>query len=189
MARPRLGYLFFDLPSDHEVEGALATECDAIYALIQGRNDIASRVKLVRIASLERFMRHPRYQYDVQFVHLACHGTRHGIGMLGDTVRWRRAAEQIVRYLRPLRRNERRVICFSCCFSSDGVTATDDAFEEYFSGAYHFVEDEVPFSDSITVWSMFYLKKRLRNPHGAMTLVVCQSVYWKEYYCILSVLE
>ncbi len=116
MSKPKLGYLLFDLPSDHEVERAIATQCETIEAIISNRG-MQARVKRIRVASIERFMNYPTYRYGVQFVHLACHGGRRGIGMLGGIVGWGDVAKQIVKHLHPLKGGEQRVMCFSCCYS------------------------------------------------------------------------
>jgi hypothetical protein len=36
----------------------------------------------------------------------------------------------------------------------------------YFTAIYYFPEEKVGFSESVTVWSMFYLPKNLRYPHA-----------------------
>jgi hypothetical protein len=167
MSKPKLGYLLFDLPSDHEVERALATEYETIAAIISNRG-MHARVKRVPVASIERFMNYPTYRYGVQFVHLARHGGRQGIGMLGGVVGWGDVAKQIVKHLHPLKRREQRVMCFSCCHSFAGFKATKNQFSSYFTGAYHSTSETIPFAKAITTWTMFYLKKKLSNPHEAI---------------------
>jgi len=167
MSRPKLGYLLFDLPSDHEVEGALATECQTIEAIVHNQ-DLRARVKRVCVASRERFMKYPTYKYANQFVHLACHGGKSGIAMLGQEATWKEVATQVVRHMRPLSEGDQRVICFSCCYSLSGFRKTKSQFAPYFTGAYIFTEDNVAFAEAVTVWSMFYLKKRLSRPHEAI---------------------
>lgn len=171
MAKPQLGYLLFDLPGDHEVEAALATECKVIEALIHNMN-LKARVKRICVVSKDKFRRYPTYRYRVQFVHLACHGTDRGIGMLGGTMKWPDVAAQITRHLHKLKNGERRVMVFSCCHSEDGFYATESAFRDYFSAAYFFRTKTIPFSHAITIWAMFYLKKRLSKPHGAIVSMV-----------------
>jgi hypothetical protein len=119
MSKLKLGYLLFDLPSDHEIEGTLSTECQAIEAIVHNQG-MPARVKRICVASTERFMNHPTYKYGVQFVHLACHGGKRGIGMLGGNVAWSDVAKQVTRHLHPLATNEQRIICFSCCHSMAG---------------------------------------------------------------------
>ena len=137
MPKPKLGYLLFDLPSDHEVQGALATESKVIEALILNRGEKA-KVKRVCIASKEQFMECPTYKYKVQFVHLACHGGPHGIGLLGGEATWNEVSTRISRFLHPLTTDQQRVIVFSCCHSRDGYEATRGALSTYFTGAYYF---------------------------------------------------
>jgi len=167
MRKPRLGYLLFDLPGDHEIESALATECKVIESLIHTLQ-MKARIKRICVASTEKFKRYPTYRYRVQFVHLACHGGEHGIGLLGGTMKWKDVATQITRHLHPLKGDEQRVMVFSCCHSADGFRATKKRFTEYFTGAYYFSRETVPFAFAITIWSMFYLKKKLSKPHGAI---------------------
>ena len=167
MSKPKLGYLLFDLPSDHEIEGTLTTECQTIEAIIHN-NGMPARVKRICVASTERFMSYPTYKYSVQFVHLACHGGKKGIGMLGGHVAWKEVANQVTKHLQPLSTGKQRVICFSCCHSKEGFNQTRSALASYFTGAYLFAETEVPFAQTVTVWAMFYLKKQLTKPHEAI---------------------
>jgi hypothetical protein len=67
MAKRKMGYLIFDLPSNQEVEGSLSTECDTIQAIISNKG-MAAQVKRIKVASPERFMSYPTYKYQVQFV-------------------------------------------------------------------------------------------------------------------------
>lgn len=167
MPRKKLGYLLFDLPGDHEVEFALATECEIIESLIHNMS-MKARVKRICVASIEKFRTYPTYRYQVQFVHLACHGEKSGIWMLGGPMKWTDVALQITKHLHKLKSDEKRVMIFSCCHSEDGFKKTKSAFADYFTGAYYFKTEEIPFSHAITIWAMFYLKKKLSKPHGAI---------------------
>ena len=167
MSKPKLGYLLFDLPSDHEIEGALATECKVIESLIHNRG-LKARIKRVCVASKERFSKYPTYRYRVQFVHLACHGGKKGIGLLDGEMLWADVAKQITRHLHPLAAGRQRIMIFSCCHSKDGFDATKSELAPYFSGAYHFRAESIAFSKAITTWTMFYLKKKIENPHEAI---------------------
>jgi len=40
--------------------------------------------------------------------------------------------------------------------------------QDYFTAIYHFVPEEIGFSEAMTTWSMFYLKKNLSRPHSAI---------------------
>jgi hypothetical protein len=171
MAKKKMGYLIFDLPSDHEVEESLSTECDTIQAIISNKG-MSARIKRIKVASTERFKAYPTYKYQVQFVHLACHGGKTGIGMLGGNVKWADVAKQVTRHLKPLTTKQKRVMCFSCCFSKYGFNQTKNYFKDYFSGAYYFAEEKIAFSTSITTWSMFYLRKKISRPHGAIVKAI-----------------
>ena len=186
MSKPQLGYLLFDLPGDHEVEAALATECKVIEALIHNRN-MKARVKRICVASTEKFQKFPTYRYRVQFVHLACHGSKKGIGMLGGTMKWADVAAQITKHLHKLKDDQKRVMVFSCCHSSDGFQATKAALKEYFTAAYYFKREDLPFSHAITIWAMFYLKKRLSKPHGAIVEAI--NGFLREEILVFSTYE
>jgi hypothetical protein len=73
MARKKHGFLLFDLPSDHEVDGGLSTECDVIKSILHNRA-MGGRVKIIRATTKGTLDSLPRYHSKVQFVHLACHG-------------------------------------------------------------------------------------------------------------------
>ena len=167
MSKEKYGYLLFDLPGDHEIEGSLATECMVIEAIIHNMR-MKSRVKRICVASIDKFKSYPTYKYSVQFVHLACHGGKSGIGMLGGTLAWDKVARQVTRHLHSLEPEQQRVMVFSSCHSSDGFKATRDQFKDYFSAAYFFKPTKIPFAQAITTWSMFYLNKSLDKPHGAI---------------------
>lgn len=167
MARAKLSYLLFDLPGDHEVESAIATESKVIEAIIHNLA-MGARAKRVRVASRKSFTRIPTYRYGVQYVHLACHGGKKGISLLGGRVRWAEVGDQIVRHLHPLKKGEQRVMVFSCCYSREGYEGTKRQLSPYFSGAYYFKPKRIYFADAIAVWAMFYLEKRLDRPHRAI---------------------
>jgi hypothetical protein len=163
--RKKFGFLLFDLPSDHEVERSLSTECDVIAALIANRG-MASRAKTIRVASIDRLTSYPTYRYQVQFLHLACHGGKTGIGLLGGTMNWATVADQITKHLKPLGQGRQRVMCFSCCHSADGFLATKQKLTGYFTGAYYFSTERISFATAMTVWTMFYFRKKLDAPHA-----------------------
>lgn len=165
MARPKFEYLLFDLPSDHEVEHRLATESATIESVVHN-NGFGGRLKRVCMASKGRFLRKPNYKLDVSFIHLACHGSPSGIGLIGGSVPWGKAASVITSYLCPLASGQQRVMVFSCCHSTDGVTATSAALKPFVTGIYHVKKTEIPFATAITCWSMFYLKKDVAKPHA-----------------------
>lgn len=92
--------------------------------------------------------------------------------MLGGNLSWADAAKQITRHLHKLVDDQQRVMVFSCCHSKDGFEATKAVFKDYFTGAYYFNRENIPFAYAITVWGMFYLKKKLNKPHGAIVEAV-----------------
>jgi len=167
MAKSKIGYLLLDLPGAHEIEKGLSTECEVIESLINNRGS-GSRVKRIRIASIEGFGERSFNSNEVQFVHLACHANGNDIGFFQGGMAWRKVAERIRQYLRPLKAGSQRVMVFSCCHSAEGFVETKTEFAEYFSGAYYFCNEEVDFSTAITTWAMFYLVKRIKKPHRAI---------------------
>ncbi len=171
MTRPHLGYLLFDLPSDHEVEAGISTESMVIQSIIHNR-DSQAVVKRICVASVGKMKKCPTYKYNVQFVHLACHGGRRGIAMLGGSMAWGDAISQIKKYLNPLVGDEQRVIAFSCCHSCDGLSATRQDLTGYFTGAYYFRTKTISFARAITIWSMFYLKKGTSRPHSPIVQAI-----------------
>lgn len=173
MPKPKLGYLLFDLPSDHEVESALVTECEVIETLLHNKR-MGARVKRICVASTERLRRCPTFRYSVQFVHLACHGGKDGIEMLGGTMSWREVAMNITKHLNKLKDGQQRVMVFSCCHSEDGFEATRLFLKDHFTAAYHLAEEAVSFAKATTIWSMFYLKKNLEKPKGKITEAINQ---------------
>jgi hypothetical protein len=181
MARPKFEYLLFDLPSDHEVEQRLATESASIESIVHNKS-LGGRLKRVCVASKERFLKLPNHSYDVAFVHLACHGGVKGIGLLGGQVPWAQTASTISAYLRPLVPNQQRVMALSCCHSADGLAAVKTPLKPYFTGFYYFKEEEVGFATSVTVWSMFYLKKSISNPHAKIVADI-NNFLGKEVIC------
>jgi hypothetical protein len=162
--RKKHGFLLFDLPSDHEVEGTLSTECDVVKSIVWNRG-LGNRVKTIRATTPASFVAYPTYKFKVQYVHLACHGGSDGIGMIGGKVAWAKVAKQIKRHLQPLEKGKQRVFCISCCHSGDGFEKTVSEFSGYFSGAYHFKEDMIGFDIAMATWAMFYSKKTLGRPH------------------------
>jgi hypothetical protein len=171
MPRSKLGYLLFDLPSDHEVESSLTTECEMIETIIHNLS-MPTRVKRICVASTERFRKYPRYRLNVQFVHLAGHGSKKGVEMLGGKLKWAEVAKQVKRHLHKLLDGEKRVMVFSCCQSKEGFEATRNSLTGYFTGAYYFEQKRIAFSDAIAVWAMFYAKKRLAKPHARIVAAV-----------------
>lgn len=166
--RPKYGFLLFDCPSDHEIEGSLVTECEAIKAVLSNRK-LGSQLKILRCASTEAFDKLPQRIYPgIRFVHLGGHGSLNGLGLIGGHLSWDKVAQYIYSVLPNLNNGEQRVLTLSCCHSSTGAKKMKKKLTQYFTGIYYFVPDKIAFSTAITVWSMFYLKKKLDRPHKAV---------------------
>jgi hypothetical protein len=157
------GFLLFDLPSDHEVAASLSTECKVVEAILHNRG-LARRITRHRFTSRTKFRDHASTRLNVRFVHLAGHANEDGIGFLRGGMSWEKFAEHITGHLQPLD-DEQRVVVFSCCNSADGFNATKKIFRDYFTAAYLLNDEKVDFSDAITIWAMFYLKKTVEHPH------------------------
>lgn len=161
MSRPRYGYLLFDFPSDHEIDGVLSTECEVIKAVLAKRN-LGSRLKRCRCSSLASFMNLKLSQFKgVRFVHIGGHGSKEGLTFIGGSARWVDVASLLMQCLNPLQEGKKRVLTLSCCHSMQGMEILRKHLAGYFTGGYYFCQDSIDFSSAITVWSMFYLKKNL----------------------------
>ncbi len=165
--RKPLRYLLLDFPSDHEVDGSLATECSVINALLTN-NELGTRTKHFRLSSLASFKKLPNYSYDPKFVHVACHGGPKGIGLIGGWVPWQEFAKEMKAILQPLGTTHRRILTLSCCHSRTGATELKTHLTGYFTGIYHFTQKKVPFAQAFVVWTMFFLEKELKHPHEAI---------------------
>ena len=158
-------HLLIDLPSDHEVDDLLPTECDVIRSIVsnlgQGKN--VRHVRATRLASLRA--KQPRQPYrGVRFVHVAGHGDKSGAGLIGGTLRWSKLADELKGYCAPLARGEHRVLCLSCCHSATAVKKVRTSLRQWFTGYYFFSEKRVGFADTIAAWSVFYLQKDAMAP-------------------------
>lgn len=161
------GVLLLDCPADHEIDRRLTTECDTIAAILHGRK-LQSKLKHVRLSTPESLDEAKKnvHRYRVNYVHVAGHGSRDGIALVGGNVEWSDLAQTLTsKWVAPLRKSEQRVLCVSCCFSPNAVAAMKPSLSRYFTGCYYFRDCRVPFATAITVWSMFYLKKTLALPH------------------------
>lgn len=166
--RPKFGYFIFDCPSDHEVDGALVTESDAIRSVIWNKS-LGGRLKGLRLTTASSFLDAKERKYSgVRYVHLGGHGSPKGLDFIGGSVKWADVATKLIKFFPKLVQGEQRVLTLSCCYSKDGAQAMKAILKGHFTAIYHFKSDEVGFSRAMTVWSMFYLKKRLSKPHGAI---------------------
>jgi hypothetical protein len=162
-------FLFlFDLPSDHEVDENLVTECEVIRTVLANRG-FRSVVKATRISSMDRFKSEPWRPYpNIGYVHLAAHGRKRGIGLIDGRMRWTTLARRL-RIIAPrLAKDQKRVLVLSCCYSSYGYEALQRPLRGHFTGCYYFEPNEIGFSDAMTTWAMFYKHKTIRRPHAAI---------------------
>ena len=158
-------FLLYDLPSDHEVELNIVTECDVIRAIVSNRNQ-GKKVKSVRFASASSFRDDiVTPTKKVTYVHLAGHGSKRGLGFIDGVVEWSVVAKRIKKALAELGPEDKRVLCVSCCYSMIAVKKLERHLAGYFTGMYYFVESKISFSTAMTVWSMFYNEKNLKHPH------------------------
>lgn len=166
--RPKFGYFIFDCPSDHEIDGWLLSEADAIRAVLANRN-LGSRLKQVTCTTVESFKAvTPRSYAGIRYVHIGGHGSKDGIGFIGGSVKWSEIASKLVAMFPKLAVDEKRVLTLSCCHSGHGASALATTLKGHFTAIYHFIPEEIGFSTAITTWSMFYLKKKIERPHEAI---------------------
>ncbi len=166
--RKLLRFLLLDLPSDHEIDSGLATECTTIAALLHNRG-LGTRLKHFRISTLESFSSLPYYFYDPKFIHLSCHASKDGVGVLGGFMSWKDFAKELKSILAPLAdHSHRRVLTLSCCHSKSAANHLANELAGYITGIYYFSSEELPFSESVTAWCMYYLNKDLEKPHAAI---------------------
>jgi len=166
--RPQFGFLVIDCPSDHEIDGSLVTESQTIRAVLANKN-LGSRLKIIRCTTADSFACLPNRVYSgIRYVHLGGHGSRKGLEFIGGQIPWAKVAQKLTRVLPRLKQGERRILTLSCCYSTDGIESMKPYLMGHFSAAYHFVPKKIGFSQAITVWSMFYLKKKISQPHAAI---------------------
>ena len=142
--RPRFGFFIFDCPSDHEVDGAILTESQAIRAVLSNR-DLGTRLKSVTCSTVAGFGAVPTRPYKgIRFVHLGGHGSPSGLGFIGGSLPWADVAAKLVSLFPALTGTDQRVLTLSCCHSQAGVLAMKPHLQGHFSAAYHFAP--------VTVW-------------------------------------
>lgn len=166
--RPPFGFLLINLPSDHEVDGNIVTECQVIGAILHNRQ-LASVTKMITASSRSNFKGAQWRPYEgIGFVHLATHGGKKGIGLIGGSASWREVGDQLKRAAPRLSRKQQRVLCLSCCYSRAGLNKLAPLLKGHFTHAYHFADDKVSFATATTTWAMFYRKKTLNRPLRAI---------------------
>ena len=167
--RPPYGFVLLDFPSDHEIDGGLVTECRMISSLLYNRG-MGSSVKLITISLIERFKEHQWKSYPkCSFVHISGHGSKEGLGFIGGDVSWEEIGNKI-KIIAPKIKNkqEKRILCLSCCNSVFGYKKLVDITSDHFHGIYYFKNKELSFATAMTVWAMFYRKKMLDFPQAAV---------------------
>ena len=154
-------HLLFDLPSEHEIDDRLVTECDVISSIIANKG--SGRVKHIRATHLQTLSHRPRYE-GIRYVHVAGHGTKCGPSFIGQTVTWQELAKRLQYYCKPLVKKEKRALCLSCCHSETGAKVLGKALRPLFTAIYYFSSERVYFDDKMVAWSLFYLLKTEEDP-------------------------
>ena len=171
---PKPGFLLLDFPDEDEIADDLSTEGSIIEAILH-RRGLRRRITRIRSISARRYQAVPATPLDVRFVHLAAHADEGGIGFLKGSMNWKEFAELTVQHVIPLKR-DRRVMVFSCCHSLAGFEATKRVFKNHFTAAYLFEPVQPDFCDALAIWSMFYLRKTVDNPHQAIVAKINEFV-------------
>lgn len=165
MARKKIRFLLLDLPDEDEVDGFLSSECEIVKSILSSRN-LGGRIKHYRFSSLSSFTRPASHQYDPKFVHISGHGGENHISLIGGNMKWTDLAEEFLGpRLKELNDGDTRILFVSTCYSERGVDKIFSALPNYFTGAYYFSEEDVPFADALTTAAMFYRRKEINNPH------------------------
>jgi hypothetical protein len=166
--RPSFKFVLIDLPSDHEIDGGIVTECQVINAILHNR-ELGKETRFIRATSVENFRRNSWRPYrEVGFVHLAAHGSQAGVSLIGGRLKWRDIAGTLNKIAPALPRNRERILSLSCCYSEDAFDALRPLLIGHFTGAYHFRPNKITFATAMTVWSMFYRKKTIERPLKAV---------------------
>lgn len=79
---------------------------------------------------------------------------------------WEEVASKLTKLAPKLRKEQKRVLCLSCCNSFSGYEAMKFSLTGHFTMAYYFPNNTINFSTALTVWSMFYNQKTLDKPLG-----------------------
>lgn len=151
-------YVLIDLPSAHEIEDRLATECEFLAAILANQ-DLADETRHIKAASRDRFDRDTSVPCPrAEFVHLAGHGTEAGLEVLGETIPWKEVGRRL-KVLAPHPSRGRRYLTLSCCYSSHACRKLRPLLSGHFTGVYHFKDDEVGFANAMTIYGMLYMSK------------------------------
>jgi hypothetical protein len=157
--------LIVDCVSPHEIEGSLCTEGDILRSILANRKWDAGP-PVVRIAAKEKFERlKPKVRRGVSYLHVIAHANSKEIGFIDGGASWEKAAAMFKLFVPELDEGQQRVLCLSCCRSRSAAKKLAPLLGGYFTGIFYLKKNEVDFDESITLWSMFYLKKHLDKPH------------------------
>ena len=99
-------------------------------------------------------------------MHLAAHGGKQGVRLIGGRVDWADVAEKLKIVAPRLTTDQKRVLVLSCCHSSSGYAKLKARLRNHFTGCYYFAPQKIGFSDATTTWAMFYKRKTIDRPHG-----------------------
>lgn len=156
--------LIIDCVSPHEIERRLSTEGDVLSSILANR--IGDRGPTVlRFAAAKSFRKFSaKARPDVRYLHVIAHANDKVLGFVEGGVGWDEVADKLKLLVGKLDNGQRRVLCLSCCWSSSAVEKLAPLLSGYFTGIYYLNCEEVDFDVSITVWSMFYLRKPLDEP-------------------------
>jgi hypothetical protein len=158
--------LILDCISDHEIQKSLATEGEILRSIIANRESDQGPA-IYKFATAKQFAKWiPETNPQIRYVHICAHANDKQLGFIKGGVSWRDVAKKLVQICGKLGNGERRVVCLSCCYSSDAVKLISPIIFEHYTGIYHHAADVVDFDKSITMWSMFYLKKPLDRPQA-----------------------
>ena len=164
IGRKPLKYILLDLPSDHEIEGDLATECDVLYAML-ANHELAAVTKRVRIGRPETLTHMRLSTRRPEVVHIAGHATVDGLWMLGEVLPWVGVAKSLAACVTTLKSGQERIVNFSCCYSEKAARTCRRRLAPFFSGAYHFLEPNIAYAKAIVTWTMFFHQRPTTANH------------------------
>src|SRR5437868_2676642 len=103
---------------------------------------------MTRISSVDRFNSATWRSYPkVGYVHLAAHGGKRGVGLIGGRVVWTTLARKLKAVAPRLVADQRRILALSCCYSYYGYEALKPLLRRHFTGCYYFPPNKIGFSD------------------------------------------
>lgn len=182
-----------DCISDHEVEKNLVTEGDALRSILANRNwDRGPRLrKFATATSFEKWK--PRSISDIYYMHLTAHANEKQLAFIEEFITWEDVANKLSAVVPKLNGDQRRALCLSCCYSSDATAKLIPGLRGYFTCIFYASRKrpekpprkslkyykKVDFDESIALWSMFYLKKPLAEPHDGKSIRRAINTFFK----------